>query len=153
MATRSTIAIEREDGTVAQVYCHWDGYLDHNGRILLEHYQDPAKVEQLIAHGSISSLKPEIGEKHDFDWYFNKSEISEEMKQIYENRWTTFYHRDRGEDLEVTKFWNFDMYRTSAVFEEYDYIYRSGKWYVQVHGRGWSSLEKAFNADAALEDA
>ncbi len=37
MATRSTIALEFADGTVEQVYCHWDGYLDHNGALLRDH--------------------------------------------------------------------------------------------------------------------
>ena len=41
MATRSTIALEFADGTVEQVYCHWDGYLAHNGLMLLEHYSNP----------------------------------------------------------------------------------------------------------------
>ena len=40
MATRSTIALEFADGTVQQVYCHWDGYLDYNGKLLAEHYTD-----------------------------------------------------------------------------------------------------------------
>ena len=48
MSTRSTIAIELADGTVKQVYCHSDGYLSYNGRILFEHYSDPAKLEELI---------------------------------------------------------------------------------------------------------
>ena len=32
MGTRSTIALEFADGTVGQVYCHWDGYLSKIGR-------------------------------------------------------------------------------------------------------------------------
>ena len=36
MGTRSTIALEYADGTVEQVYCHWDGYVSHNGLILSE---------------------------------------------------------------------------------------------------------------------
>ena len=67
MATRSTIAIEHEDGTVEQVYCHFDGYLSHNGKILQEHYTDRSKVEQLVALGDMSILGNEIGEKQDFD--------------------------------------------------------------------------------------
>ena len=43
MGTRSSIAIKTEDGIKA-IYCHWDGYIDNNGRILKEHYQSPAKT-------------------------------------------------------------------------------------------------------------
>ena len=69
MSTRSRIGIEFENGTVASIYCHWDGYPDNNGVILLEHYQDVEKIKQLIELGDISSLAPEIGEKHDFNAY------------------------------------------------------------------------------------
>ena len=37
MGTRSFIA-QRVGDEYVGVYCHWDGYLEHNGRILLEHY-------------------------------------------------------------------------------------------------------------------
>ena len=40
MATRSRIAIEKQDGTVDSIYCHWDVYLSHNGKILFNHYDN-----------------------------------------------------------------------------------------------------------------
>jgi hypothetical protein len=85
MSTRSAIIIENEDGTAEGIYCHSDGYPGWNGKILLEHYQDEAKVRALIALGDISSLAAEIGEKHGFDY-------TERPKGQ-----TTAYHRDRGE--------------------------------------------------------
>lgn len=118
MATRSTIAIERQDGTIAMVYCHWDGYLKNNGRILYQHYSDPAKLERLIEHGDISSLGEDIGEKHDFD--------------MRTEGWTTFYRRDRGERFtnKVT-FENFDDYLDNHQYEEFDYILKNnGQWIV-----------------------
>ena len=66
MATRSTIALEFADGTVQQVYCHWDGYLEHNGKLLQEHYSNPFILRDLIDQGAISSLGPIVGTKHDF---------------------------------------------------------------------------------------
>ena len=53
MGTRSTIALEYADGTVHQVYCHWDGYLEHNGRILQEHYLDPFKLQEQIGRAHV----------------------------------------------------------------------------------------------------
>ena len=47
MATRSRIAIENQDGTVKSIYCHWDGYISHNGKISFENY-DREKLEKLI---------------------------------------------------------------------------------------------------------
>jgi len=60
MGTRSTIALEFADGTVEQVYCHWDGYLENNGRILSENYTDPFKVKELVALGGFSSLEATV---------------------------------------------------------------------------------------------
>ena len=139
MATRSTIAIQRQDGTVAQIYCHWDGYLSNNGQILLKHYQDPAKIEQLIALGDLSSLGEEIGTKHDFD-NAPRGECN-------------FYGRDRGEKgTEARVFRNFEQYQREAQFEEYDYIFRGGVWYVQIYGRPLVSLSAAIAEEEALDD-
>ena len=67
MGTRSTIAIQNEDGTVTGIYCHWDGYLSHNGDILQKFYTTEEKVRALIALGDLSSLGEQIGSKHDFN--------------------------------------------------------------------------------------
>ena len=88
MGTRSSIAIKTEDGIKA-IYCHWDGYVDHNGKIRKEFYKTTDKVEALIALGDISSLREEVGEKHDFD-------KSDDSLGITDN-WCLAYGRDRGE--------------------------------------------------------
>jgi len=49
------IALEYADGTIGQVYCHWDGYLEHNGKILQNSYTDPFKVRELLDKGDMSS--------------------------------------------------------------------------------------------------
>ena len=133
MATRSTIALEFADGTVEQVYCHWDGYLEHNGQILLKHYSDPFKLQRLIDLGAISSLGPEIGEKQDFD-----------KRDTHNDNWSLIYARDRGEDLVKNKFKDYADYRANAQFEEYNYILRTdGKWYVEFYGEFDGLLEQA----------
>ena len=40
MGTRSKIGILRRDGTVDHIYCHWDGYPEHNGVILFNDYSN-----------------------------------------------------------------------------------------------------------------
>ena len=47
MATRSTIAIQLENGSINQVYCHWDGYLSNNGKILMEYYNNAEIIKYL----------------------------------------------------------------------------------------------------------
>ena len=125
MATRSTIALEYADGTVEQVYCHWDGYLDNNGRILLEHWSDPSKLQQLIDLGDLSSLSKEIGEKHGFDnphkW---GTDEYNNWREKYAD-WCLFYGRDRGEEgVEKRKYENYQQYLKTGQQEEYNYILR-----------------------------
>ena len=56
MATRSAIGIEYGDGEIVAVYCHWDGYISHNGQLLSDHYFSRALASSLIALGGISVL-------------------------------------------------------------------------------------------------
>jgi hypothetical protein len=137
MATRGTIALEFADGTVEQVYCHWDNYLDHNGKILQEHYSDPFKLRDLINLGDMSSLGERIGTQHAFD----RAPEGE----------CTFYKRDRGEEgVSAKKFKDFADYKANHQYEEFEYILRQveGKavWFVDC-GNGYVTLEEAFKME------
>ena len=124
MATRSTIALEFADGTVEQVYCHWDGYLENNGKILAKHYMDPFKVKELVALGGFSSLDTTV-----------------------EATAVTAYTQ-RGESKRVEKFIDFEDYIENHQYEEYEYILRQveGKavWFVADHDNVYITLEQAF---------
>jgi hypothetical protein len=56
MATRSTIAKYNADGTITAIYCHYDGYPQHNGRILNEYYASNSGANLLLKLGSFSAL-------------------------------------------------------------------------------------------------
>jgi hypothetical protein len=138
MGTRSTIALEFADGTVEQVYCHWDGYLEHNGKILAEHYMDPFKVKQLLALGAFSSL----------------DETVEETKG-------TAYHFSRGEEMSINKYKNVGEYFVEGQQEEYDYILRNvegvATWFVRSYATSkqinqWVTLEVAFEQQSKEEE-
>ena len=121
MATRSNIAYKTAEGKIRSVYCHWDGYVANNGKILLENYTDIEKIEALVALGSISSLGAELGEQQDFD-----------NRDTQKDEWTLAYHRDRGEQLVVNEYddipsWIDDM-------EEYAYLWNGKEWLVNDHG-------------------
>jgi hypothetical protein len=150
MATRSTIALEFADGTVGQIYCHWDGYLSNNGAILLNDYKDPFKLRELIDLGDVSSLGPTIGEKHSFDIPFDYG--TEEYKKEQERRRdiTTFYGRDRGESgINARYFKDYADYRANFQSEEYNYILRTdGNWYVEFYGQFDGLLTEAFEFEA-----
>ena len=161
MGTRSMIGIENPNSlAVKAVYCHWDGYLEHNGRILNEHYTASPKVNNLIALGDLSSLRAEIGEKH----AFSQLDLCEADREAYEAQHgnsCTFYTRDRGETAPYKFFANakeaLDYYDGSWC--EYFYLFRyddsleSGKWYFKKGAKGpWKSLATALKAKATDEE-
>lgn len=120
MGTRSRIGVMHGD-VLKSVYCHWDGYLDHNGRILLEHY-DSAKANHLVSLGDISSLDKNVeipeGVEHSF--------------QVPLDGITVFYGRDRGEtgcDFQVSHTFNDFLEKCDASGAEYYYIMKDGVWY------------------------
>ena len=123
MATRATIA-KLDNNGVKAIYLHSDGYLEYTGRILDEHYRDESKLNELLAHGDVSSLNENIGEKLPFNDYM----LFHEKKQC------RFYGRDRGEDKkeaatlkdenELIKF------ATEKCDAEYIYMFAYGSWYV-----------------------
>ena len=43
MATRSVIAKTQPSGKIKASYCHFDGYPEHNGKILASYYTDKRK--------------------------------------------------------------------------------------------------------------
>ena len=114
MATRSTIWIKNDDETYDGIYCHWDGYLENNGVLLVENYQDKDKVRKLIELGSISSLHEEVDcpDGHSFDNPVQGVVVA--------------YHRDRNEDLCVYR--NIPFEQLDRYFEEYNYFFIGNRW-------------------------
>ena len=133
MATRSTIAVEHADGTVSQVYCHWDGYLSHNGQILVDHYDTQEKAEQLVSFGSMGSLRPKCIP----DPAKTHSSINPQDDV------TTYYGRDNGEPFVVPSLYpTVDNYKRNLQCEEYDYLFTEGQWEVS-NGRGYELVAQA----------
>jgi hypothetical protein len=134
---------------IRAVYCHWDGYLEHNGAILQKHYAASSKVNNLIALGDISSLRPEIGEKHAFSRLETPMD-DEAYDKLYGNM-TTFYTRDRGEDTPFKVFPTLakaeDYYTWSEYFYCFKYSkaddYQSGEWHYKKAGERWKKLAPA----------
>ena len=133
MGTRSLIAVVHGNN-YKTVYCHWDGYLSHNGRILQEHYDSP-KANNLIALGNISSLTPNIGEKHPFS-QFDTDMPAKEFEAKFGNM-TTFYGRDRDEEgqefiTHTSKESLIEHFNDGWC--EFAYIMQDGVWYVMFQG-------------------
>lgn len=118
MATRGTIAVEHQDGTITQVYSHWDNYLEHNGRLLLDYYNSQTLAEELVSMGEISSLGPRIHPKGP-----HTSDHPEEHVSV-------FYHRDHGQLFRYMIYSNYSHYQQDGRYEEYNYIFRDNQWFV-----------------------
>ena len=124
MGTRSAIGYKSEKG-VRAVYCHYDGYVSNNGRILQEQYQAAYKIARLIEQGDMSCLQAEpmftIGSGHSF-------ETPEQGVVVY-------YGRDRGETgCETKEFANLDEFETemSHMGCEYFYLFNGKEWIVST---------------------
>jgi len=114
MATRSRIAIEKQDGTVDSIYCHFDGYLEGVGKMLFENY-DRESTQQLIDLGNILELG--------------------ETSLSYNG--TIAYHRDMEKDIKRTIYIDveelFEMNASSGV----EYVYcltKDNRWLVSRGG-------------------
>ena len=135
MGTRSTIAIEFADNSVSQVYCHWDGYLEHNGQMLKECYMDPFKVRELIDLGDFSSLR----------------ETVEETKEGA--------YSERGEDCSARRYMDVTEYFEECQQEEYDYILRNidgeATWFVRCYATEgvWVTLAEAEEMQDSMNES
>ena len=129
MSTNSRIGVMHGD-KVKSVYCHWDGYLEHNGQVL-EQYYDSAKANNLVALGDMSTLRPQIGEKHAFSQFDLPPEEVEAYKELTRD-WCTFYGRDRGElaTWKVANTFEEFLEQADGCGAEFYYIMKDGVWYV-----------------------
>lgn len=107
MATRSTIAVQHTDGTVSQIYCHWDGYLKHNGCLLVNNYNNLELAKELVSLGDMSTLGADISD-------------------------SVFYARDRGETFGTAPslFASYEEYSKDYSNQEYNYVFKDGQWFV-----------------------
>jgi len=130
MGTRSRIGV-MHGNKCKSIYCHWDGYLEHNGQLLQEHY-DSAKANNLVALGDMSSLGRVIGEAHPFSPHTSKlDKLAYEAAR--EAGYCTFYARDRGEadvDFKVSQSFEEFLELAEGCGAEYYYIMKDGVWYV-----------------------
>ena len=136
MATRAIIA-KLDDKGVKAIYNHSDGYLEHAGRILAEHYRDKSKVDKLLAHGDVSIIDENIGVKIDFNDY----------KTRYANKQCKFYMRDRGEKYKQAE----QLKDETELIEfsnncdvDFIYMFAYGYWYVyDIHnGEAYNEINK-----------
>lgn len=113
MSTRSFICKEQPDGSYYGIYCHSDGYLTYNGAMLLDHYSDAQKVDELFSFGDLSILRekihPDPTREHSFDYDKQQRDVC------------VFYGRDRGEKETSARILTPEMIKDSWC--EYLYVF------------------------------
>ena len=131
MATRSNIGIVNENGSVTGIYCHWDGYPEHNGKLLLKHYTDSERINGLMSLGSLSILAENLYST-DIHTFNNPQEGV-----------CVAYGRDRGETGTNSKtFDNISEFEEFAgnSWSDYQYLFNNGKWQYRNHNGTWNEL-------------
>ena len=115
MSTRSMICMKDEGDKYKCIYCHSDGYLEHNGAILIDHYKDKEKLMELLELGSISYLQPNVHpdptRPHSFDYDQRQEGV------------VVAYCRDRGETKEEARLLTLDDLRDDQSWIEYVYLF------------------------------
>jgi len=137
MATNSRIGKMLPDGTIKQIYCHWDGYVENGvGETLVEHYDNEQDIDALLALGDLSILAP---------YLYPQGEHSFDKPEAHV---CVSYSRDRKENSEDTcakvvsmEEWMAPFYSVGA---DYFYLYNAGNWLVKdlSDDEGWVLAKK-----------
>ena len=134
MGTRSRVAVMHGD-VCKSVYCHYDGYLDYAGRILLSHY-DSTAANMLIARGDNSGVKETLEE---MNFYEDREAQGEDVNEFLQSTpWTVAHSFE--EFLE----------QVNGCHGEYYYVMRDGVWYA---GCVYDTEGLVKNGLVALKDA
>lgn len=117
MSTHCLICRKNADTSYDYIYCHWDGYYEHAGNILLKYYNTKEKVDDLIALGDLSSISKKLNPTTDSHSFDNP-----------EPNVCVAYGRDRHEK-------DVGPHHCAAIDlneEEYVYLYENDEWYTAV---------------------
>ena len=118
MATRSIIGKCESNGSIVAIYCHWNGYPDNNGNLLLNYWTNELKINALMKLGNLSSLGKEIGSKQDFN-------------RPTDTDWCLAYGRDRRQTKQnAVKLDSLDDFveYTKSCGADYAYLWEEGNW-------------------------
>ena len=138
MSTHSMISVKLPDGRVRSVYCHFDGMIQSNGRMLLEHYNSQELAEQLTSLGHLSYVAPQ----------FEPTPGSGHCFEDPEPLITVVYSRDRGETNQIPYIWDSEEdFMEDVCKEEYNYFFKDEDWHVDFTADGiseWKLLKSYF---------
>ena len=123
MSTRCKIATVNPDKTVKAIYCHFDGYYAHVGKMLYNHYNTQEKIDELLALGALETLHENINP----DPNFPHNETHAQVGVVFA------YERDgKGtfdNDFKKEEFYeNADEYLKTYDWADHLYLWDGEKW-------------------------
>ena len=132
MGTRSFIAKQIGDNQFLTIYCQLNGYPEHNGDLLVTHYNTPEKVDELLALGDLYYLKEFVTPDPDFPHCVDDAQPGV----------TIAYQRDEGcKDCEAKVMTLEELYEFEEEWIEYAYIFSpKGKWFFFCPGNAGLGL-------------
>lgn len=119
MSTRSSISVRIGD-KIKTVYCHFDGYPSHNGKILLDNYNSQELAEAIICLGDLSYLGESL-----------ECPTNHKYKTPLDG-YSIFYYRDRGDEIADCEASVYSSIEQAMIKEaqEYNYLWNGEKWLV-----------------------
>lgn len=130
MSTRSDIIVHLKSGKWHRIYCHYDGYIDHNGKILAKSYRTQTMAEKLVKEGDLSSLADRCNKPkgHSFD------------RRV--EGYCVYYGRDRGEKDVAGKIGDSlaEVWPEKDSWTEFTYVWDEGHWFVGDPDKGSQDL-------------
>lgn len=127
MGTRALIG-KLQDGKVRFIYNQSDGYVEHLGEILVNHYNDSSRVDSLLELGDITRLDSSL----------------EKTKADYVRLYTS-YDKKTGERIDraetAREYGIIDFIADIVDGNEYFYLWDNKTWWVCLGSeRGWYAM-------------
>ena len=141
--THATVSI-KDGRKFVTVWCNFDGYIDHLGKVLSEHYDTKEKVVDLISHGDACCINENIGER--VDNYRCSTDFRYYEQVRHQCR---FYHRDMDMELDIAT----DITEKELLsYADYNYLFKDGKWFVSCADTGnrWTELSTFYPEEEIL---
>lgn len=156
MTTRSMITVNTEQGINA-IYCHWDGYLEHNGVILKKFYSTKESLKELFRNydkkeqGYISSIsmqnEVDFSAENGFDYIRIHGTYKELIKKMPSDIEFVYLVTINGDEVK----WQYADYSDyfkeirdyEVEFDKLTFTYDMGGYYNEVVANGFSDLNKA----------
>ncbi len=144
MSTSCLIAKQVNEQDFLIIYCHSDGYLTHNGALLVDFYDTEEKVDELLKLGDLSQLKEKM---YPNPLYPHTFEERQEGVCVA-------YGRDRGDEDADAKMISIDEFIGPENMIQYMYVFDlDQRWkYFEIHEsfQGFKDVKEDLQKEYAI---